>query len=382
MVYICEAFDPYSRRMPLRRCFFALPLLMVLCAASSYPMTNVKKDLFGKMPDGAPVDIYTLKDGAIEARITTYGARLVSVITPDRKGHPADIVLGYDNLDGYLKDTASFGSSVGRYAGRIANGTFTLDGHAYTLPKNDGNNTLHGGPENFGKQLWQATEIPNGVELTYVSPDGQAGFPGTLTTKVRYTLSGHDLKIEYTATTDKNTVLNLTNHAYFNLSGEGSPDILKQEVKINASKFVPVNAALIPTGEISDVAGTPLDFRQLTPIGKNIGVTNDQLKYGIGYDLSYALENNGKFVPGAEAYDPSTGRVLEISTDQPAVHFYSGNHMDGPIGKSGHKYNFRTAYAFETQHYPDSPNEPSFPTTELKAGETFHSTTVLRFSTR
>ncbi len=345
-------------------------------------MTSVKKDSFGKMPDGAPVDIYTLKDGPLEVRITTYGARLVSVFAPDRNGHTADIVLGYDNLEGYLKDTASFGSIVGRYAGRIANGTFTLDGHQYNLPKNDGNNTLHGGPENFGKQLWQGKAIPNGVELTYVSKDGEAGFPGTLTTTVRYTLSGHDLKIEYKATTDKDTVLNLTNHAYYNLAGEGNPDILKQEVKINAAKVVPVNADQIPTGQLLDVAGTPLDLRQLIPIGKNIDASNEQLKYGIGYDISYALENSGKFVPAVVAYDPASGRQLEISTDQPAVQFYTGNHMDGVTGKGGHKYSFRTAYAFETQHYSDAPNQPSFPTTELKPGQTFHSTTVIRFTAK
>jgi aldose 1-epimerase len=345
-------------------------------------MTKVKKDSFGQMPDGRAVNIYTLNDGELEARITNYGARLVTVIAPDRKGQKADVVLGFDNLDGYLKDTSSFGAVVGRYAGRIANGSFKLDGHEYHLPKNDGNNTLHGGPENFGKQLWEAKEIPNGVELTYVSKDGEAGFPGTLTTTIRYTLTRRDLKMEYTATTDKDTVLNITNHAYFNLAGEGSPDILKHEVKINASKAVPVDAGLIPTGKLMEVAGTPFDFRKLTPIGKNIGAENDQLKYGIGYDISYALDNNHKFVPAAEAYDPESGRRIEVLTDEPAVHFYTGNHMDGAIGKNGHKYNFRMAYCFEAQHYPDSPNEPNFPTTELKAGQTYHATTVYRFSAR
>ena len=225
----------------------ALFLGLFLFVSASFAMTNVKKSDFGKMPDGRAVDLYSLKDDALEVRITTYGGRLVSVLAPDRQGHVADIVLGYDNLEGYLGDTASFGSTVGRYAGRIANGTFTLDGHEYNFPKNDGNNTLHGGPENFGKQLWQGKEISNGVEVTYISKDGEAGFPGTLTTTVRYTLVGHDLKIEYKAITDKNTVLNLTNHAYFNLQGEGNPDILKQEVKINAAKVVPVNDSRFPT---------------------------------------------------------------------------------------------------------------------------------------
>jgi aldose 1-epimerase len=365
----------------LRSRFLALPLVLFVYASFCYSMTNVKKEEFGKMPDGRPVEIFSLKDGAIEARITTYGARLVSLLAPDRQGKTADIVLGFESADGYLKDTSSFGAIVGRYAGRIANGTFTLDGHAYQLPKNDGNNTLHGGPENFGKQLWTGKEIPNGVELTYVSQDGEAGFPGTLTTTVRYTLSGHDLKIEYNATTDKNTVLNLTNHTYWNLAGEGTGEILKQQVKINAAQVVPVNAGLIPTGQVDPVAGTPFDFRKLTPIGKNIDTTNDQLKYGIGYDISYVLDNSGKFVYAAEAYDPASGRGLEVLTDQPAMHFYTGNHMDGAIGKGGHKYAFRNAYCFEAQHYPDSPNEPKFPTTELKPGEKFHSVTVYRFTT-
>lgn len=362
--------------------FLCVPFLSLLFVTVSFAMTNVKKESFGTMPDGKAVDIYTLKDGALEARITTYGARLVSLIAPDRKGQKADVVLGFDNLDGYLKDTSSFGSIVGRYAGRIANGSFTLDGHKYDLPKNDGNNTLHGGPENFGKQLWTGKEIPNGVELTYISKDGEAGFPGTLTTTVRYTLAGHDLKIEYNASTDKDTVLNLTNHAYFNLAGEGSGDILKHEVKINAAQAVPVDAGLIPTGEIVSLDNSPLDFRKLTPIGRNIIAPNDQLKYGIGYDLSYVLDNRGKLVHAAEAYEPVSGRLLEVLTDQPGIHFYSGNHMDGAIGKGGHKYAFRTAYCFEAQHYPDSPNHPKFPTTELKAGESFHGVTIYRFATR
>ena len=366
----------------LRPSFLALPFLLVLFATVSHAMTNVKRESFGKMPDGRDVDIYTLKDGNLEARITTYGGRLVSVIAPDRKGKTADVVLGFDNVDGYVKDTSSFGSLVGRYAGRIANATFTLDGHAYNLPKNDGPNTLHGGPENFGKQLWTGKEIPNGVELTYVSKDGDAGFPGTLTATVRYTLVGHDLKMEYNATTDKDTVLNLTNHAYFNLAGEGSGDILKQEVKINADQVIPVNAGLIPTGKLAPVAGTPFDFKKLTPIGKNIDAQDEQLKYGIGYDMPYVLDNKGKMVTAAEAYDPASGRVLEVLTDQPSVHFYTGNHMDGSIGKGGHKYAFRNAYCFEAQHYPDSPNHPNFPSTELKPGEKFHGVTVYRFTTR
>ena len=356
--------------------------MLISASIPSLAKTTVTRAPIGKMPDGRSVDIYTLKDGPIEARITTYGARLVSVVAPDRKGQPADVVLGYDNLDGYIKDTSSFGSTVGRYAGRIGNATFKIDGHEYHTPKNDGANTLHGGPENFGKQLWAGTEVPNGVQLAYVSKDGEAGFPGTLTTVVRYTLVGHDLKIEYSATTDKTTVLNLTNHAYFNLAGEGSGDILKQEIKINSSQVVPVNDGLIPTGKLAPVAGTPLDLQQLTPIGKHIDDPNDQLKSGIGYDITYVLDNKGKLATAAEAYDPASGRVLEVLTDQPAVHLYTGNHMDGAIGKGGHKYAFRNAYCFEAQHYSDAPNQPSFPTTELKPGQKFHHVTIYRFTTR
>ena len=363
----------------IRARFLAVPLLF---ATLSFGAT-VKKEDFGKMPDGRAIDIYTLKGGKIEARITTYGARIVSVMAPDKNGKVADVVLGFDNGDGYVKDGSSMGSLVGRYAGRIANGTFKLDGKEYHTPKNDGPNTLHGGPENFGKQLWTGKQIMNGVELTYVSKDGEAGFPGTLTTVVKYTLAGKDLKIDISATADKDTVLNLTNHAYFNLAGEGSGDILKQEVKVNASKAVPVNDGLIPTGKLADVAGGPLDLRQMTPIGKHIDdKSNDQLKYGIGYDLTYVLGNNGKFVEAAEAYDPASGRTLTVLTDQPGIHFYSGNHMDGAIGKGGHKYDFRNAYCFEAQHYPDAPNEPSFPSTELKPGQKFHHVIVYRFGTR
>lgn len=366
----------------IRTKFLAVLFAIILSAMFASGAT-VKKETFGKMPDGRAVEIYTLTDSDLEARITTYGARIVSVIAPDKKGQKSDVVLGFDNAEGYLKDTSSFGALVGRYAGRIANGAFTLDGHEYHLPKNDGPNTLHGGPENFGKQLWTGKEIADGVELTYVSKDGEAGFPGTLTTVVRYTLAGHDLKIDISATTDKDTVLNLTNHAYFNLAGEGSGDVLKQEVKVNASKYVPVNSGLIPTGKIEDVAGTPLDLRKLTQVGKNIDdKSNDQLKYGIGYDLTYVLDNNGKFGEAAEAYDPGSGRLLQVLTDQPGLHLYTGNHMDGAIGKHGHKYDFRDAYCFEAQHYSDSPNQPNFPTTELKPGQKFHHVIVYRFSTR
>lgn len=344
--------------------------------------TTVKKDSFGKMQDGRNVEIYTLKDDKLEARVTTYGARLVSVIAPDRNGKTADIALGFDNVQGYLSDTSSFGSIVGRYAGRIGNATFTLDGQQFHLPKNDGANTLHGGPENFGKQLWTAKQVHDGVELTYISQDGEAGFPGTLTTTVRYILQGDDLKIEYSAFSDKDTVVNLTNHAYFNLAGEGSGDILKQEVKIDSEKIVPVDAGLIPTGQIVPADGTPFDFHELTPIGKNIDAKNDQLKYGIGYDISYALDNDGKVQEAAEAYDPESGRMLTVLTDQPAIHFYTGNHMDGAIGKGGHKYAFRNAFCFEAQHFADSPNQPKFPSTELKFGKKFHATTIYRFTTK
>ena len=359
-------------------------LFLTLVPLASHLEAKVTKSVFGDMPDGTKVEIYTLEEGAIKARIMTYGARLVSLEVPDRSGKVADIVLGYDDLAGYTADPKSyFGSIVGRYGNRIAHATFSLDGKRYQLPANDGVNTLHGGIIGFDKLVWQGHEIPHGVELTLVSKDGDQGFPGTLTARVRYTLEAHALKIEYFATTDKDTVLNLTNHSYFNLAGEGQGDILKHLVMIPADRYTPVDSGLIPTGELAPVAGTPLDFRKATAIGARINDDNEQLKLGRGYDHNYVLnEKIGTLQEAARVTEPTTGRVLTVETTQPGVQFYSGNFLDGTLhGKQGHVYALRTGFCLETQHFPDSPNHPKFPTSELKPGQTYHEVTVFKFST-
>lgn len=358
-------------------------LVVIAMTAQSY--AKVSKQPAGTA-SGKPVDLYILQDGKITVRILTYGGIVTSIEVPDRKGKPADIVLGFDSLEGYVTtgNKPYMGAIIGRYANRIAGGTFKLDGKTYQVPKNDGNNALHGGKIGFNKRVWSAKEIKDGVELTYVSENGEEGFPGTLTTTVRYTLSGNELRIEYSATTDADTVLNLTNHSYFNLNGQGNGDILGHEMQIYAKRYTPVDANLIPTGELAPVAGTPFDFLKSTAIGARIDADNAQLKLAHGYDQNWVLDGNGKKAElAAVAYEPTTGRVLEVLTDQPGIQFYTGNFLDGTVtGKGGKVYNRRYAFCLETQHYPDSPNHPKFPTTELKAGETFHSVTIYRFSAR
>jgi aldose 1-epimerase len=359
-------------------------LWLTLVPLASHLEAKVTKSDFGNMPDGTKVEIYTLEEGAIKARVMTYGARLVSLEVPDRKGKVADIVLGYESLAGYTADPKSyFGSIVGRYGNRIAHATFSLDGKRYQLPANDGVNTLHGGIKGFDKLVWQGHEIPQGVELTLVSKDGDQGFPGTLTARVRYTLEAHALKIEYFATTDKDTVLNLTNHSYFNLAGEGQGDILSHLMMIPADRFTPVDSGLIPTGELAPVAGTPLDFHHPTAIGARINDGNEQMKLGGGYDHNYVLNGKmGVLQQAARVVEPTTGRVLTVETTQPGVQFYSGNFLDGTLhGKQGHVYNKHSGFCLETQHFPDSPNHPKFPTSELKPGQTYHEVTVFGFST-
>jgi aldose 1-epimerase len=349
--------------------------------------TKVISQPFGKMPDGTPVEIYTLSDGAYEARIATYGGILVSFKAPDRNGKTGDVVLGFDDLDGYVANfngpsNAFFGAIIGRYANRIAHASFTLDGNKYSLPRNNGDNTLHSGPHGFNNVVWKAKPVENGVELTYLSKDGEAGFPGNLTAVVRYTLVKGDLRIDYSATTDKDTVVNLTNHAYFNLAGQGN--ILKNELTLHASRFTPVDAGLIPTGELKPVAGTPFDFRKATAVGSRINANDEQLHLGHGYDHNWVLDSGGgKLTEAAEVYDATSGRVLKVSTDQPGIQFYTGNFLDGSVkGKGGKPYELRSALCLETQHFPDSPNHPAFPTTELKPGERYHTATVYSLSAR
>ena len=363
---------------------FAILVCFCMLATAAQTKTKVTKQPFGKTPDGAAVDIYTLDDGTIKARIMTYGGIVVSLQTPDRAGKLDDIVLGHDSVDGYFPNPPFLGALIGRYGNRIGHGTFKLEGKTYELSKSDGDNTLHGGKVGFDKVNWQGKVVPNGVELTYVSKDGDQGFPGTLTAVVRYILTGNELRIDYSATTDKPTVVNLTNHSYFNLAGQGKGDILSHKLKINASHYTPVDSTLIPTGELAPVAGTPFDFRTPTAIGERINADNEQLKNGKGYDHNWVLDNQtGKLAVAAEAQDPSTGRILEVLTTEPGVQFYTGNFLDGSItGKEGRVYGRRTAFCLETQHYPDSPNKPSFPSTELKPGQRYHSTTVFKFSAK
>ncbi len=336
---------------------------------------------------GAPVDLYTITNAnGVETSITNYGGRVVTLKVPDRSGNIADIVLGFDNLDGYLKDNPYFGALIGRYGNRIGNAQFTLDGVVYHLARNDGNNSLHGGTRGFDKVVWTARQQgDNALQLNYLSKDGEEGYPGNLNVTVVYTLTGkNELQIDYTATTDKDTVLNLTNHSYFNLAGQGNGNILQHQVRIDADRFTPVDAGLIPTGELKPVQGTPFDFTTATAIGARINADNEQIRLAHGYDDNFVLRGPaGQPKTAAEVYEPTTGRVMAVSTTQPGLQFYTGNFLDGSIrGKQGKVYNFRDAFCMETQHFPDSPNKPQFPTTVLKSGETFRSHTIYKFSAR
>ncbi len=352
--------------------------------------SNVTKQAYGKMPDGTSIDLYTLTNSkGMQAGIITYGGAVVSLTAPDRNGTYADIVLGMDDLAGYLKQTNYFGALIGRYGNRIGHAQFKLDGQTYNLPKNNGENCLHGGTNGFDKRVWTAREAESAdglaLELTYTSKDGEEGFPGNLSAKVVYTLTNNnELKIDYTATADKRTVVNLTNHSYFNMAGAGEGDIRQHQVMINADQFTPVDAGLIPTGEIRSVKGTPFDFTTATAIGARIDQKDEQLLLGKGYDHNWVLNKGaGGSTKAAEVYEPKTGRVMEVWTTEPGMQFYTGNFLDGSVrGKGGKVYPFRGAFCMETQHYPDSPNKPNFPSTELKPGETYHTTTIYRFSAR
>jgi aldose 1-epimerase len=348
----------------------------------------IKKDVFGKTPDGKTVDIYTLTNShGTEVRAMTYGGIIVSLRVPDKNGKLADVVLGFDNFDGYLDNKPYMGAIIGRYGNRIGGAQFTLDGVKYTLAKNNGPNSLHGGIKGFDKVLWdaQSSEGPQGqsITFTYTSKDGEEGFPGNLKARVTYTLTGkNELIFDYQATSDKATPVNLTNHSYFNLSGEGNGDILKHEMHLNADRFTAVDDNLIPTGELRPVKGTPLDFTKSTPIGTRINDNYQQLVIAKGYDHNFVINRKGGGMQlAARVKDPASGRVLEVSTTEPGVQFYTGNFLDGTItGKQGHVYKQRYGFCLETQHYPDSPNHPDFPSTILRPGQTYHSQTMLRFS--
>lgn len=345
---------------------------------------NIYKQLYGRTPDGEDVDIYTLtNDQGMEAKIATYGGILVSLTAPDRNGHYDDVVLGFEYLENYFRYSPFFGCLVGRYANRIANAKFSLNGTEHSLAVNDGPNSLHGGTKGFDKVVWQASTMQTSdaasLALSYVSKDGEEGYPGTLSVIVVYTLmNDNSLRLDYSATTNKDTVLNLTNHTYFNLAGKG--DILGHQMQLNADLFTPVNATLIPTGELASVEGTPLDFRQSTVIGARINDSHEQIVLGKGYDHNFVVRGEaGTLRPAARVYDPTTGRLMDVHTTEPGVQFYSGNFMTDIPGKRGATYGYRGGLCLETQHFPDSPNQPSFPTTMLKPGETFNSTTLFAF---
>ncbi|MGB9623560.1 MAG: aldose epimerase family protein [Phycisphaerae bacterium] len=351
---------------------------------------SIQKEPFGTTRDGTAVDLYTLTNAnGMSADITNYGGIVVRLYAPDRNGKLADVVLGYDKLADYIKATPYFGAIVGRYGNRIARGRFTLDGIEYKLATNNMGNHLHGGIKGFDKVVWEAQPFQGndavGLKLTYLSKDGEEGYPGNLRCTVRYSLTNdNELRIDYEATTDKATPVNLTNHSYFNLAGQGRGDILGHELMLNADRFVPVDSTLIPTGELRPVKGTPMDFTTPTAIGARVNQDYEQLKLGKGYDHCWVLnKKDAEMSLAARVYEPTTGRVMEVLTTEPAIQFYCGNFLDGSnVGKGGKVYRFRYGFCLETEHYPDSPNHPQFPSTILRPGQTYKTTTIYRFAAR
>ena len=375
------------------RCRFVILLLMSIVpfglSFEAKGQARVKKESFGKTSAGQGVDIYTLTNNhGVEAKIMNYGGIVTSLKVPDRNGKLDDVVLGFDNLDAYLKGHPYFGAIIGRYGNRIAKGRFKLNGVEYKLAVNNGENHLHGGIKGFDKVVWNARvlRVPHAaaLELTYLSKDGEEGYPGNLSVKVTYTLTNtNELKIDYSATTDKDTVVNLTNHSYFNLAGQGNGDVLNHRLSISAARFTPTDAGSIPTGELQSVRGTPFDFTRLTAIGARINQDYDQLKLGKGYDHNFVLNGKmGTLRQAARVYESTSGRVMEVWTTEPGMQFYTGNFLDGTLtGKGGKVYQQRYGFCLETQHYPDSPNKRSFPTTVLRKGARYYTTTTFRFST-
>ena len=354
-------------------------------SGTSAMKATIEKAPFGKTPDGTAVDLYTLKNAhGVTVKVMTYGCIITEIQVPDRAGQMGDIVLGFDNLGQYLQPHPYFGAVVGRYANRIAKGKFTLDGQQYTLATNNYPNALHGGLKGFDKVVWDAepVPVPNGVAIrfSYLSRDGEEGYPGNLNVRVVYTLTDdNELRMDYEAVTDKPTVINLTNHSYFNLAGKG--DILGTELRLNANTYTPVDDTLIPTGEIAPVKGTPMDFTTAKTIGRDLGQLTNVPQ---GYDHNFVLNRAGKGLAlCAQVYEPTTGRTIEVSTTQPGVQFYSGNFLDGTLtGKRGMVYKQHDGFCLETQHFPDSPNQPSFPSTVLRPGQTYLHSTVFKFGTK
>lgn len=351
---------------------------------------TIEKTVFGELPDGTPVDRYSLSNSnGVKAEIITYGGRIISLQTPDKNGKIENITLGFDNIEDYLKANPFFGALVGRYGNRIAKGKFSLDGVEYKLATNNGENHLHGGNIGFDKKIWQ-TQTKEGANessllMSYKSQDGEEGYPGNLEVSIVYTLNNeNELKVDYTATTDKATVVNLTQHAYFNLSGDFAKDVLGHEVLLNADAFLPVDGGLIPTGELRNVIDTPFDFRSFKKIGQDIDNKNEQLQLGRGYDHNWVLNGEiGALKAAAEAYESESGRLLKVLTTEPGVQFYTGNFLDGTLQSAdGVGYGQRSGFCFETQHYPDSPNQPNFPSVRLNPGETYSTQTVFKFSVK
>jgi aldose 1-epimerase len=346
---------------------------------------TVSQSRFGALPDGTPIEIFTLTNATgIEVRAMSYGATLVSIRTPDRAGQFADIALGFDRLDDYVTRSRFFGALVGRYGNRIGNARFAIDGQTFRLAANNGPNHLHGGLKGFDKVVWSGKPFERegaiGVTFTYTSRDGEEGYPGTLQTTVVYTLTAaNELIVDYTATTDQPTIVNLTQHSYFNLAGEGRGDVLNHELMLNADRFTPVDAGQIPTGELTPVAGTPFDFRSPARIGARIDAEHPQLKIGSGYDHNFVLNGGSGLRLAARVVDPVSGRTLQVDTTEPGVQLYTGNKLTGATGKAGHVYGPRSGFCLETQHFPDSPNKPNFPSTIVRPGETFRSKTVFTF---
>jgi len=388
---------PNSRKSPMRHVLIVASVMAIVMtgavsasAARSGGPPSWEVEPFGSV-DGQSVERYTLTNGDLRVRILTYGGILQTIEVPDRRGNVANVTLGFDNLDDYVTMSPFFGSITGRYANRIANGMFTLDGVTYNLPINNPPNSLHGGEKGFDKQVWEAepfqTSSTVGLRMTYVSPDGDQGYPGELNTEVVYTLTDTDIRMDYTATTDAPTVVNLTNHAYWNLGGEGTGTIDDHLLRIDADHYTPVDATLIPTGAIDPVTGTPMDFRNPTAIGeRNRDGSFEQLLFGLGYDHNWVLNRRDdtftRLEAAAHVTDPDSGRVLSVLTTEPGIQFYAGNFLDGTlIGTGGNTYRQGDGFALETQHYPDSPNQPTFPSTVLRPGEVYETTTIYRFST-
>ena len=366
----------------------AIAMSACLNAAEANEPGSLKQEVFGTLPDGREVKLFTLTNSnGLKARVTEYGAILVSMEVPDKNGITADITHGYDTLDGWLGNTSYFGATVGRFGNRIKDGEFTLDGKKYTLATNNKPGGipchLHGGVKGFDKVLWSGKPVANNkVGFTYVSKDGEEGYPGNLTVKVTYTLSdANELKWESSVTTDAPTIVNIVHHSYWNLSGDPSTSINDHELMIAAPHYLPTDAGLIPTGEIAPVAETPMDFTKPTVIGKRVDAAFEALKFGGGYDHCWVLEKGQGVRPAARLKDPKSGRVMEISTDQPAIQFYGGNFLDGTVtGKRGVKYGYRTALCLETEGFPDAPNKPSFPSCVLRPGETYRHVMIHKFT--